>query len=272
MRRRIDNRIRQADIPRAGVCAFGDLMPLLPCRVQARIPDGARSVIVCLFPYRAGEFPRRNVARYAVGDDYHRIVGELLEAAAEKLREDFPGEAFAPFVDNSPLREVEAGRLAGLGAVGRHGQLIHPLYGSYAFIGAIVTTLALEPDAPAEEACLACGRCVAACPTGALRGDGFDKARCRSHITQKKGALTGWERQQIREGGLLWGCDLCTDACPLNRRAAGQALAAFRVHEAPWLEPAELAPLQGRKAWGWRGARLLERNWRLLYGDNTGEE
>lgn len=250
-----------------GVCALTDCLPLLPCRAVSRVPAGARSVIVCLFPYPAGDFPARNVARYAVLPDYHTVVGEILDGLARGLAADFPGEAFAPFVDNSPFREVRAANRAGLGAVGRHGQLIHPGYGGRLFIGEVATTLDIPADAPSAGGCLDCGRCVAACPTGALQsGEPLDKSRCRSHITQKKGRLSPWETEQIRAGGLAWGCDRCVDACPLNTNRPSP-IAGFARRQAPVLTPANLDDLRTDMPYGYRGRAVLERNLAILAGE-----
>ena len=243
-----------------GVCAFGDCLPLLPCRAASRLPEAARSVIVCLFPYYTGEFPRRNVARYAVLPDYHAVAGKILEKLVQQLRTACPGEGFAAFVDNSPLREVSAAVLAGLGVAGRHGQLIHPRYGSRALIGAVVTTMDIAPSAPAAGSCLECGRCRAACPTGALEiGGGINKGRCRSHITQKKGELTPWEREQVAAGGLVWGCDLCADACPMNRDEK-TPIPAFYDNPAPFVTGDNLEGLIAQKSYGYRGKAVLLRN------------
>lgn len=249
-----------------GVCRFADCLPLLPCRAAARIPEGAQSVIVCLFPYNigpAGEHPRRNVARYAVLDDYHGICTGILSALAEGLALQFGG-AFAAFVDSSPLHEVEAAVRAGLGVRGRHGLLLHPRWGSTVFIGELVTTLAIPPTSPQAGSCSGCGRCTAACPTGAIADSRpFQKERCRSFISQKKGALTQWEEQQLREGALAWGCDLCVGACPAGIGALSPVQAFYHA-PAPVLTQEEVGPLRKTKPYGYRGQAVLVRNLRLL--------
>jgi epoxyqueuosine reductase QueG len=179
------------------------------------------------------------------------------------LQAQHPTEEFVWFVDSSPIREVNAARLAGLGVVGLHGQLLHEEYGSRVFLGEIVTTLELQPSAPAKGACLRCGKCIAACPTGALTANGLDKNRCRSAITQKKAPLTDWEQDQIRAGGLVWGCDLCSDACPLNRDKP-TPIKAFYENPAPLVTGENLDRLLAIKSYGWRGRGVLERNIELI--------
>lgn len=250
-----------------GVCRFSDCLPLLPVRSRGRIPPGARSVIVCLFPFDAGQFRApRNLAGYAVVNDYHRVAGAILDKLAAALLQEHPRERFIPFVDSSPLREVEAARLAGLGLVGRHGQLINGEYGCRVFLGEVVTTLALAPSAPETGACLGCGRCVAACPTGALaEGGPLDKSLCRSAISQKKGALTPWEEQQLRLGGFAWGCDLCASACPLNtgRRTP---IREFTENLLPVLTEENLDAALAAKPYAYRGRKVLLRNLAIING------
>lgn len=247
-----------------GVCRTGDLPPLLRCRAITRMPSGAQSVIVCLFPYPVGDAPR-NVARYAAVRDYHFVAGGVLAAIADRLPSVYPEAESAAFVDNSPIPEVAAARLAGLGVVGRNGLLLHPRYGSRMFIGAVVTTARLAPGSPQEGGCRDCGHCFAACPTGALRpGAPFERALCRSHITQKKGALTDWEKVQIRTGGLAWGCDLCQDACPINSAGPYTPLDAFSHGCEPLLTEDNLDALLPVMAYGYRGREVLRRNLRLL--------
>lgn len=262
------------DIPAAGVCRF-DAVPVVPgVRSASRLPSAAKSVIVCLFPYYTGGFPRRNLSLYAVIPDYHAVAGRMLSKACGLLSKRFPGEAFIPFVDASPLDEVTAAERAGLGRRGKNGQLLHPEYGSFVFIGEIVTTLELEPtDTEQDPLCTGCGACLAACPTGALGEKGFQRELCRSHLTQKKGMLTDWERREIAAGGLVWGCDLCTLACPYNRRPVMTPIGAFLAGTEPIVTTENLRRLLENRAFAYRGRAVLQRNLNILseYADNLKE-
>ena len=216
----------------------------------------------------ACRFPDRNIARYAVPDDYHSILRPLLAEVAASCAERFPGEAFVPFIDSSPIDEVAAAALAGLGEVGLNGLLLNPVYGSYCFIGEIVTTLPLEiPPPQPQQLCTRCGACRAACPSGALAQGRFTRERCRSELTQKKGELTLWEQEQIREGGLVWGCDRCTEACPVNRSAAKSRVEGFYRNPAPVVDAQNAALLCKTKSYGWRGKNILLRNLHILSGE-----
>ena len=114
----------------------------LPCKTKN---TGAGTNYHCLsFPYAVKDLPKRNISRYAIVADYHIVAMEMLNSISEQLMLEFPGFQFEPFVDNSPIREVHAAVLAGIGVLGKNALLIHPQYGSYVFIGEIVTDLALE--------------------------------------------------------------------------------------------------------------------------------
>ena len=250
-----------------GACPYAQVLPLLPVRSRSRVPADAQSVIVFLFGYYTGEYPNRNVSRYAIPDDYHTIIREILENCAEEFKKKFNPYIFIPFVDSSPVAEVRAAYACGLGDIGLNGQLLSPVYGSYCFIGEIVTNMPLVfSDREPPKLCTGCKNCIRACPTGALGEDGFQKERCRSQITQKKQPLTEWEREQVRMGGFVWGCDRCTDACPLNRRARPSSLAAFYQNPAPVVTREQAPRLCGEKAYGWRGENLLLRNLDIISG------
>ncbi len=266
MLKSIETTLNNHTISQWGICSLQDLAPLISCRAASRLPVSGKRVIVALFPYYLGDFPQRNIARYAIADDYHHTVGQLLDSVSQQLSAIFPEDAFVPFVDNSPLPEVRAARLAGLGVIGRNGQLIHKKYGSYAFIGAIVTSLSLPVSSPISGSCLNCSACIHACPTGALTtGNPLDKAKCRSFITQKKGTLTDWEAKQIQFGGMVWGCDKCLDACPMNRNVTVANSPYPQCAAAPWLDLDNLEELHPHKAYNYRPRQVLERNWRLIY-------
>lgn len=243
-------------IDELGVCAFDtDKRPLLSCRAAARLPCGARSVIAVLFPYAVASDALRNLSRYACVPDYHIAAGEVLRSFAAALEQSFAGERFEPFMDNSPLPEVACATAAGLGVRGDHGLLISDRFGSYVFIGCVVTTLPLPAEEQVRE-CLHCGACAKACVGGCLPDSRRDT--CVSALSQKKGELTEDEQMLIRKSGLRWGCDACQECCPLNRDKVIAPHPCFTWYE-PWLSEASLDDLDG-KAYGWRGKAVLRRN------------
>ncbi len=259
-------------VSQCGCCSFSHVLPLLEVRSRARIPEGARTVIFALFPYYTGLLPHRNLSRYAVPDDYHLIAGRVLEGCQGALEEAFPQERFVSFVDSSPIREVQGAYLAGLGWMGRNGQLINPRFGSYVFIGEIVTTLEIPCQPRPMGKCLDCGACRRACPTGALTEGSVEEALCRSAVTQKKGELTLWETEQIRAGGMVWGCDICNDVCPMNRRALPSDMRQFYQSMDSVVTEENLSRLRKRKAFGYRGRAVMERNLGILAASKTERE
>jgi len=219
-----------------------------------------QSVIAAAFPYLLPEerYAGRNVARYAVAGDYHEICGARLEKACALLRTAFPGEKFQWHCDSTALPEAALAVKAGLGARGKHNLLITETYGSWVFLGEILSSAKLIINYQLSIInCNSCNVCVRACPTGALGADDFDKTKCLSFITQKKGGLSPAEAALLRQTGTVWGCDLCQEACPHNRNAKCEPLPEFLLD--PVARVTETTPLAGR-AYAWRGAEVLRRN------------
>ena len=267
----------------AGAAAWGgtDYERLLPamspeCRRRAALlcPEAA-AVLVAAFPYWAGDRPG-NLSLYARGKDYHRVVLRRLETVCSYLRRKYPGELFLAGTDSSPLPEREAARLAGVGIAGRNGLVILPPYGSWIFLGTILTTARLPvPEREPAPACRNCGRCAAVCPGGALTGPGTPAERCLSHLTQKKGELSPEEAALVAAHPYVWGCDLCQRVCPYNAGCALSPLPEFREGLVDRLDAADLAGLTNRsfrarfgaRAFAWRGPGVLRRNLELQNGE-----
>ncbi|MBR6790034.1 MAG: epoxyqueuosine reductase [Oscillospiraceae bacterium] len=253
-------------IPDAGAVSFAGCLPLLECRAAERLPENAKTVIVCVFPYYTADDGSRNISRYAAVPDYHRVVGEMLEKACEELKKMFPF-TFVSFADNSPIREVDAALRAGLGVLGRNSLLIHPVYGSWIFLGTIVTDMEMDAAEQEKRACIGCGACERACPCGCIGSAGIDAERCLSAVTQRKGELTPEEEARVKKCGLLWGCDICQEVCPMNRGVPETVIAAFKEDRKAFLTEADLTRAVRFRAYGFRGPGPLKRNYRLLYGE-----
>lgn len=257
--------IKSIGITECGICKFEDLPAVFPCRAVSFLPKNPQSVIVCLFPYHIGNYEQTNVSRYAIIDDYHIVVEELLQQVASHFQAVFPQATMRCFVDNSPIHEVKAAYLAGLGVIGKHTLLINKTYGSYVFIGTIVTDQVLPTSTPLGQSCLGCNLCITHCPTHSLSNEGtLCLETCRSHITQKKGQLSSNEIQQIQDGNLIWGCDICNDICPMNIDKKSSTISAFYQHITPLVTNENLQEMIKRKAYGYRGIRVLERNLEIL--------
>jgi epoxyqueuosine reductase len=157
---------------------------------------------------------------------------------------------------------VVAAAKAGLGVIGENTLLINPDYGSWVFIGEIVTTLPIDTAKNTGlHRCIGCGKCVAACPAGILGRLDFDKTKCLSNITQSKGELTPQQTKLIKASGCAWGCDICQSVCPMNNNAAITPLEPFKTDLRPQVKVGD--PIDGR-AYAWRGRAVIERNLAIL--------
>ena len=183
------------------------------------------------------------ISRYAWGSDYHQLVKSGLERLDARLRElAGAGLESRICVDTAPILERSYARLAGLGWIGKNTCLINQQRGSWFFLGELLVSLEIAPDAPPPDRCGTCTRCIDACPTAAIAPGGrLDAARCISYFTiELRGEIPREHRMGM--GAHIFGCDICQDVCPWNRRAPITAEDAFGPrHFAPRLE--EMAAL-----------------------------
>ena len=258
--------LMETGCPLHGVCPFPPFQEyLLSCRAAKRLPPDAASIIMIAFPYRLTTDPNRNLSYYACVPDYHHTAGALLRTAADQLSTQFPLHRFEPFVDNSPIPEVAAAVQAGLGMRGRNGLLIHPVYGSYVFLGEIVTDLPVEYDVPVSTSCCGCGACIKQCPGDALHHGQLDEAKCLSAISQKKGELSEEEQALLRQNGLAWGCDKCQEVCPHNRQVSFAPVSPVTEGFLSYISSPENGADGMTRAWEWRGRKVIERNLKLFF-------
>lgn len=201
--------------------------------------SGARSIICVADRYHDGapdapppaDAPARGrIARYARGDDYHKVMKRRLHVLADELASAFPDARFRACVDTAPLLEREHAARAGLGAIGKHTLLIERGVGSYLLLGALLTTLDLPSSEPATpDPCGSCTRCIDACPTDAITPWSVDATRCISYLTIEHRSPIDPTLAAAMEDW-IFGCDVCQDVCPHNQPSTRTRAAP--VHEA----------------------------------------
>lgn len=197
-----------------------------------RLLEGARSVIVAALSYHQrcpvgpvqpagpGESARGRTAMYAWGEDYHVVLRDKLTHVVEAMRARIDEPFSARIcVDTAPLLEREWAAAAGIGWIAKNTLALHQELGSYFFLGAIVTTLEIEPDAPVEDHCGSCTACLDACPTSAFPAPyEMDATRCISYLTiEHRGTVAAEFHPGM--GNWIFGCDVCQEVCPFNRHA-----------------------------------------------------
>lgn len=252
-------------------------VPFAPAEIEKRLaPEeilaDTKSIAVILFPYRYPEEKNANIALYARAKDYHHVVRAYLAKIIGYMEEQYPNEKFHAITDTSPMADRWLAYQAGLGFFGRNHCLIHPKYGSYFTIGAILTTLALPPDIPLAMNCGSCTRCFTACPGKALSHERFNPWRCKSYLTQKKEVLNEEEKNILRKTPLIFGCDECQKCCPFNKNAAYSPLPETDADRIPRLERETLEQISNRRftkeygeyAFSWRGRPVLLRNMDII--------
>lgn len=208
------------------------------------ILHSVRSVVMLGFEYGRTS-PRQSdvrIAQYALGPDYHQFLWDKLNDLAAWLETEVPGCRAKGAADSAPLLERDFARRAGLGWFGKNTMLLNKYRGSFFFLAALLTSLELPHSEPTTAShCGTCTACLDACPTQAFPEPGtLDARKCISYLTIE---LRGSIPLELREpmGAWLFGCDICQDVCPWNRKSEASAF----PHHAEWesLDPKELLTL-----------------------------
>ncbi|MBQ2897233.1 MAG: DUF1730 domain-containing protein [Clostridia bacterium] len=247
----LSNFILNLGIDRFGFCKAGDFY-----------------AVVMLFPYYSGKVDDSNISVYTYSEDYHIIIKRYLEKVADfiKLAGKFNTQIY---VDVSPYNDIELGFKAGLGVIGKNGLLINDKYGTFHFIGYVVTDMPLSESVPLKGECLNCNKCIKNCPAGALKDKDFTK--CLSEVTQKKGKLSDDEIKLIKENGSSFGCDICQNVCPMNKFNI-TPIEDFKVNLVTKIKSSDFEGLSNKefkqkyqnRAFSWRGKNVLLRNLDIL--------
>ncbi len=260
-------------------------IPLSECRVErpylleknALLLSG--TVILMTVPYVMADDvydPERNLSLYAVSEDYHGYFEALQHALIPELHNHFPNYHFALFADHSPILEVDAAIKCGMGILGDNGLLITPEYGSFVFIGEVITDMPYELVTGQQQAfvpspvrrCAGCGACISACPGQCLP---TSRNTCISAISQKKGELSEEEISLLCKQSLIWGCDTCQLVCPLNQTILGKRINTpvtyFQNNRMASLDENSILEMSEesfkKRAYSWRGRAVILRNLKL---------
>ena len=217
----------------------------------SRVAPWARSVVVCAINYNTAHpystqmhDPSRGwISRYAWScEDYHDAVLRRLKQVEAALHKDARGHSLRQargkacppplttraYVDTGPIVERVYAKYAGVGWIGKNTCIINQQKGSWFFLGVILTSLELQPDLPAPDRCGTCTRCIAACPTDAILAPyQLDSNKCIAYLTiEKRGAIP--EELRPGMGHHVFGCDICQDVCPWNRKAPATSVPEFQ--------------------------------------------
>ncbi|MFD2654700.1 tRNA epoxyqueuosine(34) reductase QueG [Gracilibacillus thailandensis] len=242
-----------------------------------RLMPGAESIIAIAlaYPTRIKNDPksvkgdRRGLfARASWGTDYHIVLKEKLDKLASFLQEKVPGFQFSSMVDTGELSDRAVAERAGIGFSGSNTLIISPEYGSYIYLGEMITNIPFPADQPLDEGCGTCTKCIDACPTGALVEPGrLNAQQCLAFLTQTKGFMPDEHREKL--GNYIYGYETCQVVCPYNKGVD------FHHHEEFEPDPDLVKPRLidllavsnrefkekfGKMAGSWRGKKPLQRN------------
>lgn len=237
-----------------------------------KVLPGARSVVSLAlnyfhpYPLPYSDRSRGVISRYASGEDYHAVLEEKLQQVAGFVRELEPEAKSRIYVDTGPVLDKYWAARAGLGWMGKHTNLLSRTLGSWFFLGEILLNLELEYDEPSFDYCGSCTRCIEACPTQAIvEPYVLDSRRCISYLTIE---LREDIPEEFREsmGNLVFGCDICQDVCPWNRKAPPSRVEEFQPgdsNRAPELRAlAQMSVEEFRERF--RGSPIRRTQWRGL--------
>ncbi|PMC40149.1 tRNA epoxyqueuosine(34) reductase QueG [Bacillus sp. UMB0899] len=218
---------------------------------------------------RSTKEDRRGIfCRASWGQDYHDVLRDRLAKLEAFLKEKLPDAQMKSMVDTGELSDRAVAERAGIGWSGKNCSIITPEFGSYVYLGEMITNIPFPPDQPIEDRCGSCTKCLDICPTGALvQGGQLDSSKCIAFLTQTKGFLP--EQYRTKIGNRIYGCDTCQTICPVNKGKD------FHFHEEmepdPEIAKPKLKPLLtisnrefkekfGHISGSWRGKKPLQRN------------
>ena len=243
-------------------------------RIKPKLSLASAKTIISIavaYPHKLKQQPQKTAYKRGKftpnswGLDYHYVLKDKLDRLAKGIEELTADFEYKGMVDTGALVDTAVARRAGIGFIGKNGLVISKEFGSYMFLGELITNLDIEPDQPVDYDCGDCNRCVTACPTSCLIGDGTMNAkRCLSFQTQDKGIMDLEFRKKIKT--VIYGCDICQICCPYNKGLDNP----LATEIDPELAHPELLPFLelsngqfkekfGHIAGNWRGKNILQR-------------
>ena len=244
-------------------------------RIKPKLSLASAKTIISIavaYPHKLKQQPQKTAYKRGKftpnswGLDYHYVLQDKLDRLAKGIEELTADFEYKGMVDTGALVDTAVAQRAGIGFIGKNGLVISKEFGSYMFLGELITNLDIEPDQPVDYGCGDCNRCVTACPTSCLIGDGSMNAkRCLSFQTQDKGVMELEFRKKIKT--VIYGCDICQICCPYNKGLDNP----LATEIDPDLSHPELLPFLelsngqfkekfGHVAGSWRGKNILQRN------------
>lgn len=210
-----------------------------------KILDGAKRAIVTLTPYRGAlkelkesgsttPLSRSKIASFALGEDYHTTIKDRLHTLASSIEQISDKMSYRVFTDSAPIFEKSLAERAGLGFIGKSGMLISPKHGIFTLIGIIITTaqLPIVVNSNSTPLCGSCRRCIDACPTAALIAPyRMDATKCISYKTIEDKELYKYRKGDIGFQNMIFGCDICIEACPWSRVGSHKPSTPFLPHQ-----------------------------------------
>ncbi len=229
--------------------------------------DKAKSIISIFLPYLSlGHDFSGNISVYAQAEDYHIWGKNKLEKIVKELKTKYPSNDFYHQMDKGPLNERFFAYISGLGKKGINSMIINEKYGSYGFIGLIITDIEINPYMSEISECSKCMICKTECPGQAIKGDfTIDAKLCASYISQTKKELNEVQLNILKSSGKIFGCDICQMYCPDNKNKENidyndNFISKLEYNDLENISNREFKKYFGEKAFSWRGKGILLRN------------
>ncbi len=241
------------------------ILPLSECDIiNARIlPEWTKSVVIVCIPYRSViTEPTDGFSEYARIYDYHKYSKSLYDRVITTMEAETK-HSFSGFCDHSPINEKLAAAKCGLGVIGKNSLFIDDRYGSFVFLGSIMTDMESQNNVHEIRHCEDCGLCKAACPNNAIKDFGIDRNLCLSGISQKKNKSVE-ERELLKANNIVWGCDICQNVCPHNASAEISPIPYFKETRIPYITRDYIISLTDeefeRYAFSYKGRKIVINN------------